>query len=243
MEFKPSSRNLPAPSGGAAVPASMFALGAWALGILALLLVVLWFLVGFNVFGSVAGPHIQVDGNGNASVAGDLYVQGKLNLPGPVILDGIIPVASQNFVFVVGSALSTAIGMNFDQIYQFYGGSLHIQGRFIQTIPADSNSHPNLTSQFDFPTSFSVPSSSFVNTINTTGIAVGMGGSPTSEAFYFLSGCALKSSTSNKLVYTLTWIYPNSTPEAVVSFSYNITFPNVYVVDPNNSRRVGVGAN
>jgi hypothetical protein len=64
----------------------MRALAAWGFGVLAVLVVALWFLVGFNVFGSKAPPTVPGDGsNGPTEVIPDnLAVKGTLEVGGAI---------------------------------------------------------------------------------------------------------------------------------------------------------------
>jgi hypothetical protein len=139
-------------SSAAHPPANMRALAAWGFGVLAVLVVALWFLVGFNVFGSnlavkgtlevggaidaKAGAQVQgtlaVGGDlavhgvfkaaAGAQIQGDLAVGGDIN-GGPLRIGGVQSNANVQFF---SETIESFVDTTF--YYQLYGSILHVSG-------------------------------------------------------------------------------------------------------------------
>lgn len=161
----------------------------------------------------------------NLTVVGNTTLYGNLNFGNPprqVILDGILPIASQGFIPQDGH-ISNA--QSYDQNYQFYGNTLQIQGHFLGQLPSPTLSK-YFTVSFTLPPGFTV-SGSFTNRyVSAVGNGFNLSVLSNSQP-YVLGGCGINTATQ----YTMVFISGDGNGPRVIQnnmmFSYNITFDNV----------------
>jgi hypothetical protein len=159
------------------------------------------------------------------SVVGQTTLFGGLSLGSPpkaVVLDGVLSVAAQGFTPQAGHISNAG---SFDQYYQYYGSTLHIQGRFVAELSSPTLSR-YFTVGYTIPSGYSIGGSFSGRWASATGTGGILGVTGDTQP-YVVGGCNVNSANTYVLVfYSGDGLGPRIISSQMM-FSFHLTLDNV----------------